>query len=39
MLEEDSSNNIAEVLLNKGEALIDKVEKQKGFPSLHGMEQ
>ncbi|CDW91449.1 achain crystal structure of engineered northeast structural genomics consortium target [Stylonychia lemnae] len=35
---ENKKNNLADEILNCGEQILDKVEKQRGFPSLNGME-
>ena len=30
--------SVADEILNHGERVLDKAEKQKGFPSLNGLE-
>jgi hypothetical protein len=38
MVENKKSTSVADDILNSGEKLIEKFEKQKGYPSLNGME-
>jgi len=35
---DNKKTNVADDILNQGEMLIDKVEKEKGYPSLNGYE-
>jgi hypothetical protein len=38
MIDGGTSTTAADDILNQGEMIIDKNEKQKGYPSLQGLE-
>lgn len=38
MIDVNVKDNVADELLNSGEQILDKAEKQKNFPSLNGLE-
>lgn len=35
---DNKKTNVADDILNQGEHLIERVEKEKGYPSLNGLE-
>jgi hypothetical protein len=35
---DSNSKSLADDIMNLGERLLDKAEKQKGYPSLNGLE-